>query len=88
MIVTKADEDGKIETFSLPDLADVVETRDKVIFTHTQNTSRIQQEVYELKQDTDRGFTKERKFQWTARIPATIYAMHPEFIHDPDSLDK
>lgn len=69
-------------------LVGVQNVDDKVIFTHRANITPHLQEAYELRQQDNNGFTKDKSRQHIAHIPAHIFAQHPEFTHDPNLIVK
>lgn len=72
-------------------LIDVQAVDENLHFTHMQNVTPIIDAVQDIKQNSDRGFTKERKFQHIGRVPyyewMRLCQINPA-LKDPNELEK
>lgn len=72
-------------------LISVTEEGDKLNFLHAQDNRPIMAAVQDIRETTDRGFTKERKFQHVGRIPyyewMKLCGINPA-LKDPNELEK
>ena len=88
MIIKKQEEPNLVMSNKPEGLWNAGLEGDKFKFLHSQNVTTILQAAYQLREQDNNGFTKDRSLRQIACIPALEFAKHPEFVKDPQSIKK